>query len=70
VSRYARFLSCPDFRHLFLGQAASTFGGPRRRARAVHHQRTGSTTDLGRVLAAQMLPLVVFTGAVRVWQVS
>jgi MFS family permease len=106
VSSYLRVLRHPDFRFLFLGQAASVIGD---RVVVVAialfvTQRTGSPTDLGFVLAAQSLPLValllfggvwadrlprhrimiatdlvraglhtalailIFTGAVRIWQ--
>jgi MFS family permease len=106
VSPYLRVLRHPDFRYLFLGQAASAVGD---RVVVVAialfvTQSTGSPTDLGLVLAAQSLPLValllfggvwadrlarqrimigtdlfraflhaalailIFTGAVRIWQ--
>lgn len=106
MSPYRRVLRQPDFRYLFLGQAASAIGD---RVVVVAialfiTQTTGSATDLGLVLAAQSLPLValllfggvwadrlprqrimiradvlrgalhallavlIFTGAVRIWQ--
>jgi MFS family permease len=60
VSTYLRVLRQPDFRRLFLGQAASTVGD---RVVVVAialfvTQTTGSPTDLSLVLAAQSLPLV------------
>jgi MFS family permease len=106
VRPYLRVLRHPDFRYLFLGQAASAIGD---RVVVVAlalfiTETTGSATDLGLVLAAQSLPLValllfggvwadrlprqrimiradvlrgalhallailIFTGAVRIWQ--
>jgi MFS family permease len=107
MSSYLGVLRHPDFRYLFLGQAASTIGD---RVVVVAlalfiTQRTGSPTDLGLVLGAQTLALVllllfggvwadrlprhrimiatdltrgalhallaalIFTGAVRIWQI-
>jgi MFS family permease len=106
VSSYLRVLRHPDFRYLFLGQAASMVGD---RVVVVAialfvTRATGSPTDLGAVFGAQSLPLValllfggvwadrlprqqimitadlvravlhaalavlIFTGAVRIWQ--
>src|SRR5213595_1695888 len=58
------------FRLLWLGQATSTFGDglvPVALAFAVIQTLDGSPTDLGIVLAAQTLPLVVFVLAGGVW---
>ncbi len=60
MSTYLGVLRHPNFRYLFLGQAASQIGD---RVVVVAlalfiTQRTGSATDLGIVLAAQTVPLV------------
>jgi MFS family permease len=58
------------FRLLWLGQATSTLGDglvPVALAFAVIQTLNGSATDLGIVLAAHMLPLVVFVLAGGVW---
>jgi len=58
------------FRLLWLGQATSTLGDglvPVALAFAVIETLNGSATDLGIVLAAQTLPLVVFVLAGGVW---
>ena len=58
------------FRLLWLGQATSTLGDglvPVALAFAVIQTLDGSPTDLGIVLAAQTLPLVVFVLAGGVW---
>jgi MFS family permease len=108
VNSYLRVLRHQNFRHLFLGQAASVIGD---RVVVVAlalfiTQRSGSPSDLGLVLGAQTIPLVglllfggvwadrlprhriiigtdvtravlhgvlallIFTGAVRVWQIA
>jgi MFS family permease len=69
VSSYLRVLRYPDFRYLFLGQSASAVGD---QAVVVSlglfiTQLTGSPTDLGLVLAAQTLPLVVLILFGGVW---
>jgi MFS family permease len=69
LSSYLRVLRHPDFRYLFLGQAASVVGD---RVVVVAlalfiTQRTGSPTDLGLVLAAQTLPLVALLLFGGVW---
>jgi MFS family permease len=69
VSQYLRVLRHPDFRYLFLGQAASVIGD---RVVVVAialfvTQTTGSATDLGVVLAAQSLPLVALLLFGGVW---
>jgi MFS family permease len=69
VSSYLRVLRHPDFRYLFLGQAASVVGD---RVVVVAialfvTQTTGSPTDLGLVLAAQSLPLVALLLFGGVW---
>jgi MFS family permease len=69
VSSYLRVLRHQDFRYLFLGQAASAIGD---RVVVVAlalfiTQRTGSPTDLGLVLGAQTLPLVVLLLFGGVW---
>ena len=69
VRSYLRVLRYPDFRYLFLGQSASVVGD---RVVVVAialfvTQRTGSPTDLGLVLAAQSLPLVVLLLFGGVW---
>src|SRR5262245_58384383 len=58
------------FRRLWLGQATSTLGDglvPVALAFAVIQTLNGPATDLGIVLAAQSLPLVVFVLAGGVW---
>jgi MFS family permease len=69
VSTYLRVLRHPNFRYLFLGQAASAIGD---RAVVVAialyvTQSTGSAGDLGLVLAAQSLPLVALLLLGGVW---
>jgi MFS family permease len=69
VSSYLRVLRYPDFRYLFLGQAASVVGD---RVVLVAialfvTQRTGSPTDLGVVLGAQTVPLVALLLFGGVW---
>jgi MFS family permease len=69
MSLYLRVLRHPNFRYLFLGQAASVVGD---RVVVVAlalfiTQRTGSPTDLGLVLAAQTLPLVTLILFGGVW---
>jgi MFS family permease len=69
VSSYLRVLRYPDFRYLFLGQSASAVGD---QAVVVSlglfiTQLTGSPTDLGLVLAAQTLPLVMLLLFGGVW---
>lgn len=58
-----RLLSRPDFRRFFLGQGVSLFGSalaPVALAFAVLDATGGNTTDLGIVLAAHMVPLLLF----------
>jgi MFS family permease len=69
VASYLRVLRYPDFRYLFLGQAASVIGD---RVVVVAialyvTQRTGSATDLGLVLGAQAAPLVTLVLLGGVW---
>jgi MFS family permease len=69
VSSYLRVLRYPDSHLLFLGQSASAVGD---QAVVVSlglfiTQLTGSPTDLGLVLAAQTLPLVVLILFGGVW---
>src|SRR6266480_260366 len=69
MSSYLRVLRHRDFRYLFLGQSASVIGD---RAVVVAIAlfvtlRTGSATDLGLVLAAQSLPLVLLLLFGGVW---
>jgi MFS family permease len=69
MSTYRRVLRHPDFRRLFLGQAASMVGD---RVVVVAialfvTQTTGSPTDLSLVLAAQSLPLVALLLFGGVW---
>jgi MFS family permease len=69
MSLYLRVLRHPNFRYLFLGQAASAVGD---RVVVVAlalfiTQRTGSPTDLGLVLGAQTLPLVTLLLIGGVW---
>jgi MFS family permease len=69
VSSYLRVLRHPNFRFLFLGQAASAIGdGVVLVAIALYvTQSTGSASDLGLVLAAQTLPLVTLLLFGGVW---
>jgi MFS family permease len=69
VSLYLRVLRHPNFRFLFLGQAASAVGdGVVLVAIALYvTQSTGSATDLGLVLGAQALPLVTLLLLGGVW---
>jgi len=69
VNSYLRVLRHPDFKYLFLGQAASMVGD---RVVVVAlalfiTQRTGSPTDLGFVLGAQTVPLVALLLFGGVW---
>jgi len=69
MSSYLRVLRNPDFRYLFLGQAASAVGD---RLVVVAlalfiTQRTGSPADLGLVLTAQAVPLVALLLFGGVW---
>ena len=69
MSTYLRVLRQPDFRRLFLGQAASMVGD---RVVVVAialfvTQTTGSASDLSMVLAAQALPLVALLLFGGVW---
>jgi MFS family permease len=69
VNSYLRVLRHPNFRYLFLGQAASMIGD---RVVVVAlalfiTQRTGSPTDLGLVLGAQAVPLVLLLLLGGVW---
>lgn len=69
MSTYLRVLRQPDFRRLFLGQAASMVGD---RVVVVAIalfvvQTTGSASDLSMVLAAQSLPLVALLLFGGVW---
>ena len=59
----------PDFRFLFLGQAASVIGDRIVLVTLALYitQRTGSATDLGLVLAAQTVPLVALLLVGGVW---
>lgn len=60
MSSYLRVLRNPDFRYLFLGQSASAVGDQVVIVALALYitQRTGSSTDLGLVLAAQTLPMI------------
>jgi MFS family permease len=67
VASYLRVLRYPDFRYLFLGQAASVVGDRVVLVTIALYvtQRTGSATDLGLVLgtqAAVLVALVLFGG--------
>jgi MFS family permease len=69
MSSYLRVLRHPNFRYLFLGQAASVVGD---RVVVVAlalfiTEQTGSPTDLGIVLGAQALPLVALLLFGGVW---
>ncbi|MGH2867541.1 MAG: MFS transporter [Solirubrobacteraceae bacterium] len=69
MSSYLRVLRHPDFRYLFLGQSASAVGDQAVIVALALYitQRTGSATDLGLVLAAQSVPLVVLLLFGGVW---
>jgi MFS family permease len=69
MSSYLRVLRHQDFRYLFLGQAASAVGDQVVIVALALFitRRTGSPTDLGLVLAAQTLPLVVLLLFGGVW---
>src|SRR5450759_5021945 len=69
ISSYLRVLRHPDFRYLFLGQSASAVGDQAVIVALALYitQRTGSATDLGLVLAAQSVPLVVLLLVGGVW---
>src|ERR1039458_3620531 len=69
MSSYLRVLRHPDFRYLFLGQSASAVGDQAVFVALALYitQRTGSATDLGLVLAAQSVPLVVLLLIGGVW---
>ena len=69
MSSYLRVLRHPDFRYLFLGQSASVVGDQVVLvALALFVTRlTGSPTDLGLILGAQMLPLVALILFGGVW---
>ena len=62
MSSLLRLLRIPAFRYLFLGQSASAVGDQAVIVALALYltRRTGSSTDLGFVLAAQTLPLIVF----------
>jgi MFS family permease len=63
-----RVLREPDFRNLFLGQAASTIGDELVYvALALYVTDIGSPTDVGIVLAAATLPVVAFIAFGGVW---
>jgi len=69
VSSYLRVLRHPDFRYLFVGQAASSVGD---RVVVVAlaifiTQRSGSPSDLSIVLASQSLPLIALLLFGGVW---
>ncbi|MGI9184048.1 MAG: MFS transporter [Solirubrobacteraceae bacterium] len=69
MSSSLRVLRHPDFRYLFLGQSASAVGDQAVIVALALYitQRTGSATDLGLVLAAQSVPLVVLLLFGGVW---
>jgi len=69
VSSYLRVLRHPDFRYLFLGQSASAVGDQVVIVSLALYitQRTGSSTDLGLVLAAQTLPMIALLLFGGVW---
>ena len=69
MSSYARVLREPNFRNLFVGQAASAIGdGVVVVAIALYvTQSTGSASALGAVLCAQTLPLVALVLLGGVW---
>jgi hypothetical protein len=60
MSSYLRVLRVPNFRNLFLGQAASVIGDRVVTVALALYitQTTGSASDLGLVLGAQALALV------------
>lgn len=69
MSSYLRVLRLPNFRYLFLGQAASAIGDRVVLVALALYitQRTGSPTDLGLVLGAQTLALVALLLFGGVW---
>ncbi len=69
MSSYLRVLRNPDFRYLFLGQSASAVGDQVVVVALALYitQRTGSSTDLGLVLAAQTLPMIALLLFGGVW---
>jgi MFS family permease len=69
MSSYLRVLRAPDFRYLFLGQSASAIGDQAVIVALALYvtRRTGSSTDLGLVLAAQSLPLIALLLFGGVW---
>jgi MFS family permease len=69
MSSYLRVLRVPDFRNLFLGQAASVIGDRVVLVALALYitQRTGSAADLGLVLGAQALALVALLLFGGVW---
>jgi MFS family permease len=69
MSTYRRVLRHPDFRYLFLGQAASAVGDQVVFVALALYitRRTGSPTDLGVVLAGGSLPMVALLLFGGVW---
>ncbi len=69
MSSYLGALRHPDFRFLFLGQSASAVGDQVVIVALALYitERTGSATDLGLVLAAQSVPLIVLLLFGGVW---
>ncbi len=69
MSSYLRVLRHRDFKYLFLGQSASAVGDQVVIVALALYitERTGSATDLGLVLAAQSLPMVVLLLFGGVW---
>ena len=69
MSSYRRVLRHPDFRYLFLGQAASAVGDQVVIVALALFitRKTGSASDLGLVLAAQALPMVTLMLLGGVW---
>lgn len=69
MSSYLRVLRHRDFRLLFFGQSASAVGDQAVIVALALYvtQRTGSATDLGLVLAAQSLPLILLLAFGGVW---
>jgi MFS family permease len=69
MSSYRRILRHPDFRYLFLGQAASAIGDQVVIVALALFitRKTGSPTDLGLVLAAQSLPMIALMLLGGVW---
>jgi MFS family permease len=69
MAAYLRVLRHSDFRYLFLGQSASAVGDQAVIVALALYitERTGSATDLGLVLAAQSVPLVVLILFGGVW---